>query len=266
MKSMHPAALLLAAASLAGAGCGADQSRKASQSSPPPPAVYVCQHTSKPVQLDGKLDDAAWNDAKWTADFIDVRGKNRPKPRLRTRCKLLWDDQNLYIAAEMEDPNVWGTMTKQGSHLYEENNFEAFIDWQNSGRNYWELEMNPLNTTWDMQLDHSIIDGGKPIPGHNLKGLRTAVDVQGTLNDPSDRDKGWTAEISIPFAALAADGHVPTDGEHWRLLLCRIEWKLSSENGKSAKIPGTDAYWSWVPTGAIAYHMPWKYGELRFAK
>ena len=249
------------------AGCAdGDKTAASNSSNDPPQATYICRRAPTAINIDGKLDDVAWQSADWTSDFVDVRGKDWPKPRLRTRCKLLYDDQNLYIAADLGDPDVWGTMTGKDQHLYLENNFEVFLDWQNNARDYWEFEMNPLNTVWTLQLDKPLPQGGHPIPGRELIGVKTAVDVQGTLNNTADTDKGWTAEIAIPFATLAKDGHVPKDGEHWRMLLCRIEWTLFKDTGKYEKVPAGDQYWSWVPTGEIAYHKPDKYGELRFER
>jgi hypothetical protein len=72
-------------------------------------------------------------------------------------------------------------MVGEDQHLYEENNFEVFLDWQNNARDYWELEMNPLNTVWTLQLNKPLPEGGKPIPNSKLKNVRTAVDVRGTL-------------------------------------------------------------------------------------
>ena len=48
--------------------------------------------------------------APWSEDFVDILGAGRPVPRFRTRTKLLWDDGYLYVAAEMEEPHVWGTL------------------------------------------------------------------------------------------------------------------------------------------------------------
>ena len=35
-------------------------------------------------------------------DFVDIVGPARPLPHLRTRARILWDDEALYIAAELE--------------------------------------------------------------------------------------------------------------------------------------------------------------------
>ncbi len=65
------------------------------------PQGYLCRHTAAPIVVDGKLDEAAWTDAPWTSDFVDIQGDAKPKPRFRTRAKMLWDDDYLYIAAEL---------------------------------------------------------------------------------------------------------------------------------------------------------------------
>ena len=57
------------------------------------PLGYVCSRAASPLKIDGRLDDEAWRDAPWTADFVDIEGDARPRPRLRTRAKMLWDDE-----------------------------------------------------------------------------------------------------------------------------------------------------------------------------
>src|SRR6202453_3662872 len=69
----------------------------------PEPLGYVCYRTDKPIKITGKLDDPAWAAAPWSEAFVDIEGDGKPKPRFRTRMKMLWDDQYLYIAAEIEE-------------------------------------------------------------------------------------------------------------------------------------------------------------------
>src|SRR5580700_985159 len=76
------------------------------------PRSYVCLRTDHPVVMSGKLDDPAWAAAPWTDDFADIEGDGKPKPRFRTRSKMLWDDRYLYIGAEMEEPHVWANITQ----------------------------------------------------------------------------------------------------------------------------------------------------------
>ena len=81
----------------------------------PAPLSYDCHRTPTPIHIDGKLDDPAWQKAPWTSDFVDIEGTAKATPRFRTRAKMLWDDKYLYIAAELEEPNVAGTLTKHDS-------------------------------------------------------------------------------------------------------------------------------------------------------
>src|SRR4051794_16712954 len=91
---------------------------------PDEPRGYVCVWARMPITIDGKLEDPAWKAVPWTADFVDIEGKARPGPRLRTRVKMLWDDRAFYIAAELEEPHVWGTLTKHDSVIFQDNDFE----------------------------------------------------------------------------------------------------------------------------------------------
>jgi hypothetical protein len=55
-------------------------------------------------------------------------------------------------------------------------------------------------------------------------GLKSAVKIRGTLNDPSDRDQGWSVEMRIPMARLAEVPHLPPRrGDRWRFNLYRLE-------------------------------------------
>src|SRR5262249_59280634 len=67
-----------------------------------PPKGYVCYRAASPPRIDGRLDDAAWRDAPWTDDFVDIEGDVKPRPRFRTRAKMLWDADYFYVVAELE--------------------------------------------------------------------------------------------------------------------------------------------------------------------
>ena len=73
------------------------------------PKVYQCRRAPGPLELDGNLDKPFWEGASWTCDFADIEGDIRPAPRYRTRAKMLWDDQNLYIGAELMGEEIWPT-------------------------------------------------------------------------------------------------------------------------------------------------------------
>jgi len=190
--------------------------------------------------------------------------------------KLAWDDSTLYIAGEMEEPDLWATITTRDAVIFHDNDFELFVDPDGDARNYFELEINALDTQWDLFLPKAYRDGGKAVDAFDLAGLRSAVALDGTLNDPSDRDRGWTIEIAIPFRAFAAPGiahRAPRAGESWRVNFSRVEWDLESRNGGYAKFldpatgkPRPEHNWVWSPQGMIDMHQPERWGVVQFTR
>lgn len=158
---------------------------------------YKAHRTTTPPPIDGTLTHPAWADVAWTSDFVDIRG-DRPAPPLRTRAKLLYDDEYLYLGAQLEEPHVWSTMAERNTLLFEENNFELFLDPDGDRQNYYEFEINPLGTIWELTLPKPYADGGVAVDPTNLPGLRTAVHVDGTLNDPADTDARLDGRGGVP--------------------------------------------------------------------
>jgi hypothetical protein len=224
---------------------------------PPAPLSYDCHRTSTPIRIDGKLDDPAWKKAKWTSDFVDIEGAVKPKPRFRTRAKMLYDDKYLYIAAELEEPNVTGTLTKHDSVIFKDNDFEVFIKPLPETESYYEFEMNALNTGWDLFLPKPYNAGGKADNTWDIAGLKTAAAMQGTLNSSGDTDRGWTLEIAYPLTAFNSRQQVPQPKANtvWRINFSRVEWTPGN--------PKEDN-WVWSPQGVINMHVPERWGYLHF--
>src|SRR5690606_6939541 len=76
------------------------------------PKHYTTYQTTVAPVIDGNLEEQAWKNAAWTDTFIDIEGDKKPGPALATRAKMIWDDSCLYIAAELEEPHIWATLTK----------------------------------------------------------------------------------------------------------------------------------------------------------
>ncbi len=235
----------------------------------PHPKGYVCYRATAPVTIDGDLKDAAWEAAPWTDAFVDIEGDKRPKPRFRTRVKMLWDDEALYIAVEMEEPHVWATLKDHDTVIFYDNDFEVFLDPDGDNHLYGELELNALNTTWDLLLTKPYKNGGKAVNAWEITGLKTAVKVQGTLNDARDKDTGWTLEIKWPWKGLAELSTLkvpPKDGEQWRINFSRVEWDTDIVDGKYQKVKGKAEHnWVWSPQGVIDMHRPERWGYLQFS-
>ena len=241
------------------------------------PKGYVCYRADIPVTIDGKLDDEAWRLIPWTDNFVDIEGDVKTAPRMRTQVKMVWDDTYFYVAADMEDRHVWATLTNHDDIIYLDNDFEIFIDPDADNHMYYELEINALNTVWDLMLNIPYRDGGERIMDWSVPGLKTAVTVNGTLNDPSDNDRGWSVEFAIPWDVLAEYANRPSpprEGDQWRVNFSRVEYQPEVQLADNVRLRGetrTDKdkgtrgeNWVWSPQGVINMHCPEMWGYVQF--
>ena len=237
------------------------------------PQQAICYRTPAPLEIDGELEEAAWRAAPWSEPFVDIRGDRTP--RLTTRVKTLWDDEYLYFAAQLEEPHVWATLKERDSVIFQDNDFEVFIDPDGDTHNYFELEVNAFATAWDLFLGRPYRDGGPAIHAWDVAGLRVGVHVAGTINRPDDRDTGWTLEIAMPWKILveaAPNRARPRDGDRWRINYSRVQWTLDVRDGSYVKRrdgttgkPLPEDNWVWSPQGAIDMHMPERWGFVQFS-
>ncbi len=274
---------LLAVALLASA-CGRDAPPPAG-SAPgnefPVPAIdwnperYTAYRTPGSLEVDGRLTEPAWDAAAWTTDFVDIEGRAGPAPRFRTRVKMLWDDDSFYIGALLEEPHVWARLVERDAVIYHDNDFEVFIDPDGDTHHYYELEINALGTVWDLFLVRPYRDGGPAMNAWHLRDLQAAVQVDGTLNQPADVDRGWTVEIALPWAALAEAANRPSPpepGDQWRVNFSRVEWRADPvADGyvvRTDTLPGRtrpEDNWVWSPQGLINMHYPEMWGLVQFS-
>ena len=163
-------------------------------------------------------------------------------PLQKTQLKVAWDERELRVLFCVEDDYVWATLNERDAPLYNEEVVEVFLDPGGDLAAYYELEVNPLNVVLDLELRREAT-GWKKDFQWRCEGLQTAVQRNAS---------GWSAEFSIPFAALGA---VP-GSRPWRANFYRIDrpanapWELSALS----------------PTGAPSFHVPARFGLLEFAE
>ncbi|MCH2142636.1 MAG: carbohydrate-binding family 9-like protein [Phycisphaerales bacterium] len=232
------------------------------------PRIYTADHVTQPPQIDGRIDDAAWNSAAWTAAFIDIEGNAKARPRFETRAKMCWDDEYFYVAAEMEEPHLWGTLTDRDAIIYHDNDFEIFIDPDGDRCRYNEYEINVLGTEMDLRMSSPYRCGGNYDLTWDFEGVRSAVGVQGTINDPSDQDEQWVVEVAIPWSSMADTAGVacpPRARDTWWVNFSRVQWQADIRQDKYHKIKDLrEDNWVWSPQGAIDMHRPEYWGLVHF--
>ena len=224
-------------------------------------ARYTIYRSKEKISADGRLTGSAWDAAPWSDRFVDlITGE---PVIFDTRMKCLWDDEALYIGFQAQEPFVRGELTERDSIIFKESDLEIFIGGKDG---YYELEVNALNTVYEVFYiwrDAYQKNGWHKLPEfdllateartfggnfdrtedhfwtgthprgdrfafihYDLPGLQTAVHVDGTINDDSDIDNGWSLVIRLPWKGLA---HLrgtevpPTDGDTMRIGFYRFE-------------------------------------------
>ena len=259
-------------------GCDTAQRRTVTTNDPAAPALqeYVCYRLAGQISIDGKLDEAAWRSVPRSHVFGDIA--TGAAPRYAVHAKLAWDNDYLYVAYSIDDPNVWADCVTRDAMMYTHGHNECFVklfmDPDGDGGNYLEIHVNPLNNVLDCYFDYSISNRCRKImglpaeldrrknyhPEWDCSGMKTMVSVNGTLNDPGDIDVGWVVEMALPWSSLARFAEElncpPSEGDSWQIHLAR-----RYHGSRDA----TDvSYWTWPRVGEVNCHRIDTWGRLVF--
>ena len=150
--------------------------------------------------------------------------------------------------------------------IYYNNDFEVFINPNDDVFSYGEIEINALGTEWDLFLNRPYRLKGKADSSWDINGLKSAVDIIGTLNDQNDLDDYWTVEIAIPLIEIEKLNTSRKDekvisGDVWRINFSRVNWDFEINNGVYSRKKENGKYlpeynWVWSPQGIINMHVP----------
>lgn len=260
---------------------------------------YTCYRTRTAPAVDGRLSGEAWRQAPRSPRFVDM--VTGDPAFFDTRAAALWDDRNLYVGFWVEEPFVEARLTERDSLIFAENDVEVFID---GGDCYYEFEINARGTIYEVffiwqdaytrgsRFDVPEFDllGRKALSfagnydrsgqsfwwgrhprgarwafvDWDFPGARSAVFVDGTLNDRSVVDRGWRVELAFPWAGmgwLAGERALPPrDGDVWRIFFGRFE-KL----GVAGALPEPQPAWCWTPHGSLDTHIPERFTHVQFS-
>jgi Carbohydrate family 9 binding domain-like len=220
-----------------------------------PPVVRSaeCRRASGPIKIDGVLDEAAWEKAQVLKDFA-VFWEHRPA-KTATKARLLWDDDYLFFAAEMEDSDLYADVTQRNGMTWTNDVFELFFKPREKRLAYYEFQVNAANTQLELFLPSRGSGGYQRFAPLTKLGMESAVKLEGTLNDPTDKDKGWIVEGRIPTSAFLSSGDKPQPGAKWRFALCRYDYSVAFERVETS---------STAPLTQPDFHRYEDYGELIF--
>mmetsp|Transcript_9097 Transcript_9097/g.26065 ORF Transcript_9097/g.26065 Transcript_9097/m.26065 type:complete len:383 (+) Transcript_9097:72-1220(+) len=249
------------------------------------PKRYVARRGT-PTAINGNVHKAEWERAPWSEPFVEIRGPDAPEgsgptPAQATRMKMLWDDDFLYVAAFIDfagGDEITANFTERNSPIYQlDSDFEVFLDPSGCCHGYKELELNAINTVWNLQLTKPYGDGGRELSGRvakpgeadfwDVQAQKTAARVtKGALHRTGEPSQ-WVCELALSHRETQQDvpvpGATPAVGRSWRINFSRVE-KRGAVN------------WVWSPqvvfdpvkhrySGLVAMHLPDAWGYVVFA-
>lgn len=216
------------------------------------PYTYTANHVKSNIVIDGILDEDAWKNSEKVALKINNTGEVITDSSIMTWVRTCYDQENLYIAYECNDSDIWSEFSNRDDHLWENDAVEIFIDSDGILNTYYEIQVSPRNVLFDAHLEIPTKTDDDEIIEFNVDGIQTAVSVDGTLNMRKDFDKKWTVEISIPIADLNEET-ASIDSGSWRINFFRMNHDLNGERPELG----------WSPTFGD-FHIPSKFGVLKF--
>jgi len=164
--------------------------------------------TDTPPVIDGKLDDACWSQANVATDFTDYRIEQPAKEQ--TFVRVLYDDENLYIAFECVEPDpnsIVGVERRYDQSLHEEDSVTARFDTFHDHRCAYTFGVNTLGTRYDARV--GLFD--------YREDSTWGCDWSAACTVEKDR---WFAEMAIPIANMLFDRK---DAVTWGLNFYRRE-------------------------------------------
>lgn len=219
-------------------------------------AVVEAVYTASPVKIDGVLDDEIWSKAPaYTFNAYNEVCKQNGAIR------FAWDDQYVYVGAELTDDDVVTVSDKDQTHLYRDGDLlEIFLKPVNDTY-YWEIYANPLSA----RASFFIAGGGRIISDeiareeHLMKDLKVMAKIDGTINNWQDTDKGWSVELAIPVKDLTQYGAELKENSLWRFLVGRYNYSRYLENAELSGIT------NFKDNNRSFHHKP-SYGYMKFVK
>ncbi len=174
----------------------------------------------EPITLDGILDEEIWTNSKgWNGNFMQYFPSDTSASQVKTRVKITFDENNLYIAAIMENngPRKYVSTSLRRDFRGEQNDAIVFVmDTFNDKTNAFSFGINP----YGVQREGLISNGG-----NRSEDLSLAWDNK-WYSEAKIFENHWQAEMIIPLSTLRFN-----DGaQNWNLNVYRIDSELGERS------------------------------------
>ncbi|GAF03367.1 carbohydrate-binding family 9-like protein [Saccharicrinis fermentans] len=223
--------------------------------------VKVLKATSSMV-IDGKADEASWKMAK-AYSFDYFKNVEKPSDKQTTSFKILWDEDYIYLSYVCEDEFITARMKDRDGWTFVDDCAEIFLIPSSEKVNmHFGFELNLYTTANDFVFMNDMHKEGNFVVKSYNPEYEVAVHIDGTINDNSDMDKGWSMEMAIPYSAFHMVGPVTPleEGAIWAFMAIRQD--RNEEEGQ--RVTASTIFP--LKGKAKDVHDPKNFGFLQFVK
>jgi hypothetical protein len=151
--------------------------------------------TANPPAIDGEINEREWGNSHLFQNFWDHWPNDDQLAEYQTRVKLTYDNEYLYVAAELEDDheeNIIQTLKRDSEHdFWRSDGFAVVLDPQNNQSNGYIFGVNAAGAQIDGLL--------------SAESGRTNTDLNWNnawISEVKKTEKGWNVEMAIPFKSI----------------------------------------------------------------
>lgn len=177
--------------------------------------------TSAPV-IDGRLDDEVWKSAAIVDDFHQTSPTDGAVPSEATVVRVTYDDEYLYIAADLRDSNPGEIRAKQmvqGKLFFSDDRFYVMLDSFNNKRNDYFFQVNANGVRREALREN------------NAQFIEEWATIW--IAESAMHDNGWATEIAIPFKSISFEPDSDTWGINFgRGIVRKQEYNLWSSHDR----------------------------------
>lgn len=215
-----------------------------------------CRYAIGKVTVDGTLSESAWEHAVVLPFMV---AKTSAVPNEPAEARVLWDENNLYVAFSVKDKDLFATYSTRDAMTWKEDVVELFFKIDPQHESYYEFEWNPINTIFDAMFGKRGAGDHHRWTVWNCSGLKSAVTINGTLTNWHDTDEGWILEAAIPFSSLSI-GKAPQTNTRWLFNLTRHNYSVHLPTPRGHELSTV----SFLPSGDFHRFEEWAF--LKFVQ
>lgn len=187
--------------------------------------VFKASKANSPITVDGVMNEEAWlrTESRSLDYFYRVE---KPTDQQHTVFRMLWDEENLYVFFECEDQYITARERNRDGRPYLDDCAEIFlIPAPDSCNMHYGFEINLYKASNDFIYVSNFYQGKHASVYSYDPDFEVEVTVDGTINDNTDLDKGWTMEMAIPLKLFRGSDRYSRvkEGNQWGFLAIRQE-------------------------------------------